>query len=200
MTALELFIMAVALAMDAFAVSVCKGLASRRDFIKTGLVCGAWFGAAQALMPFLGWVLGTAFASFIESYSAYVAFALLAFLGGKMIWEAAEEIIEEKKARRQGVECPCGCDDKNSSLAPKVMVVFALATSIDALAAGITLAAVGANILVAISFIGVMTFLLSFVGSAIGAKIGSRFSSKAQIAGGCILLILGIKILIENFI
>ena len=196
----ELFVMAVALAMDAFAVSICKGLASKGSYIKTGLVCGIWFGAFQALMPFIGWLLGSTVADYIDSYSAYIAFALLMFLGIKMIIEAIKEMAEAKKASAEGV-CFCdGNDEKTASLAAKVMIVFAIATSIDALAAGLSLAAVDANIYIAIAFIGVITFLFSFVGSALGARIGSKFSAKAEIAGGLILCALGIKILVEYFL
>ncbi len=199
----ELFIMAVALAMDAFAVSICKGLATAGSYIKTGLACGIWFGVFQGLMPFIGWLLGSTVSSYIEGYSSYIAFALLAFLGGKMIFEAIGEAKEAKKAEAEGV-CLCADNaEKNASLAPKIMVVFAIATSIDALAAGLTLAAVGMNIfgaLMAVLFIGVVTFLFSFVGAAAGARIGSRFSTKAQIAGGVVLIALGLKILIEHFV
>lgn len=196
----ELFILAVALAMDAFAVSICKGLASKENYIKTGLVCGIWFGFFQALMPFIGWLLGSTVAEYIDSYSAYIAFALLMFLGVKMIVEAVKEMIEAKREAADGV-CLCDCnDEKNSSLAPRVMIVFAIATSIDALAAGLSLAAVNANIFIAVTFIGVVTFLCSFIGSAVGARIGSKFSAKAEVAGGLILCALGIKILVEYFV
>lgn len=196
----ELFVLAVALAMDAFAVSICKGLASSKKYLKTGLVCGLWFGFFQALMPFIGWLLGSTVAEYVESYSAYIAFALLMFLGVKMIVEAVKEEMEIRKACSEGVCRCCKNDEKNSSLAPKVMIVFAIATSIDALAAGLSLAAVDANVWIAISFIGVVTFLFSFVGSAVGAKIGEKFSTKAEIAGGIILCALGIKILVEYFL
>ena len=200
MSAWELLIMAAALAMDAFAVSICKGLATSKDYIKTGLACGIWFGAFQALMPFLGWLLGSTVSEYIDSYSAYIAFALLAFLGVKMIWEAISEAREQKCACAQGVNICSQSAEKNASLAPKIMLVFAIATSIDALAAGLSLAAMGANIAIAVAMIGVVTFLFSFVGAAAGARIGSRFSTKAQIAGGVVLIALGIKILVENFV
>ena len=196
----ELFLMAVALSMDAFAVSICKGIATTGSYLKTGLVCGLWFGFFQALMPLIGWLLGSTVSSYIESYSAYIAFALLAFLGGKMLWEAISEAIEAKKASVEGIDVCCPCNEKNSSLGFKVMLVFAIATSIDALAAGLSFAAIGANIWIAISFIGVTTFLFSFVGASAGAKIGSKFSTKAEIAGGLVLIGLGIKILVESFI
>ncbi len=199
----ELIIMAMALAMDAFAVSICKGLASTKNYIKTGLACGIWFGVFQGLMPFIGWLLGSTVSEYIDAYSSYIAFALLAFLGGKMIFEAISEAREQKKALAEGVDISCECAEKNASLAPRVMVVFAIATSIDALAAGLTLAAVGMQILgalLAVLLIGVVTFIFSFVGAAAGARIGSKFSTKAQIAGGVVLIALGIKILVEHFI
>ncbi len=188
MNTFELLALAVALAMDAFAVSICKGLSSKENYLKTGLVCGAWFGFFQALMPFLGWVLGSTVASYVEKFSSYIAFGLLAFLGIKMIVEA----IKEKDA--------CDCCDKGLSLSARIMLPFAIATSIDALAAGITLAAVEANVLLAIGLIGVVTFLFSFLGSAIGAKFGARFKTPAEIAGGVVLIILGLKILIEHLV
>ncbi len=199
----ELLIMAVALAMDAFAVSICKGLSSKEGFIKTGLACGIWFGVFQGLMPFIGWLLGSTVASYIEGISPYIAFGLLAFLGIKMIYEAISEAIETKKAAAEGIDISAENAEKNASLAPKIMLAFAIATSIDALAAGLTLAAVGMQLvgaLVAVLFIGVVTFLFSFVGAAAGARIGSKFSTKAQIAGGAVLIALGLKILIESFV
>lgn len=186
----EIVVVSLALAMDAFAVSICKGLASGEKFIKTGIACGLWFGFFQALMPFLGWLLGTTVASYVESYSAWIAFALLTFLGVKMIREA---ILESKNPDEEDGE-------KHSSLAPKIMVVFAVATSIDALAAGLTFAALDVNIWLAISLIGIITCVCSFFGSIIGAKIGSKFKNKAEIAGGIILLGIGLKILIEHLI
>ena len=194
----ELFVIALALSMDAFAVSICKGLSAKRDFLRAGLICGAWFGFFQALMPLLGWLLGQSVASYIDAYSAYIAFALLVFLGGKMIFEAISEEKERREARERGVEvCAC-CGDEG--LGAKVMFPFAIATSIDALAAGLSLSALGANIWIAISFIGVVTFVLCFVGAAVGSKLGARFSTKAEMAGGAVLIILGIKILIEHFV
>ena len=188
----ELLLLAVALAMDAFAVSICKGLASKENYIKTGLVCGAWFGIFQALMPFLGWLLASLVADYVESISAYIAFILLVFLGVKMIVEAVKE----------GDSCPC-CEEteKNASLSPRVMLGFAIATSIDAMAAGVTLAvSAEKRVALALSLIGGITFLFCFIGAAIGAKVGERFRSKAEIVGGVILVALGAKILIEHLI
>lgn len=186
----EYIIIAVTMAMDAFAVSICKGVASKDKYLKTGLVCGTWFGGFQALMPLLGWAVGVLFMSLvdIEAAAGYIAFFLLAFLGGKMIKESLEK--EEE----------CGCGEKNSSLGFKIMFVFAIATSIDALAVGVTVSLLEANIWLAISLIGLITFIFSFFGSIIGAKIGSKFEKKAELVGGIVLVLLAIKFLIEAII
>ena len=189
----ELLLLAAALAMDAFAVSICKGLASKTDYVKTGLACGVWFGFFQALMPFLGWLLASFVADYVESVSAYIAFVLLAFLGIKMLIETYKE---------------CGCceesadeTEKNASLAPRVMLVFAIATSIDAMAAGVTLAVEKEpRVLLALSLIGGITFLFCFIGAAIGAKLGAKWKTPAGIAGGTILVLLGLKALIQQII
>ena len=184
----EYIIIAITMAMDAFAVSICKGVASKEKYLKTGLVCGAWFGGFQALMPLLGWSVGVLFMSLvnIESLSGYIAFFLLAFLGGKMIKESLEK----------NEECCCCCE-KNKSLAFKIMFVFAIATSVDALAIGVTVSLLDANIWLAILLIGVITILFSFFGSIIGAKIGSKFEKKAELVGGIVLVLLAIKFLID---
>ena len=190
MSIVELLLLAIALAMDAFAVSICKGLCSKENYIKTGLVCGAWFGIFQALMPFLGWLLASLVADYVESIAAYIAFVLLVFLGVKMIVEAIKE----------GDTCPC-CDTKDSSLSFRVMLGFAIATSIDAMAAGVTLAVnKEPRVALALSFIGAVTFLFCFIGAAVGAKVGERWKSKAEIAGGIILIGLGAKVLIEHLV
>ena len=180
----ELFLLAVGLAMDAFAVSVCKGLASPRVRVGHSLVCGAWFGGFQALMPFVGYLLGRAFAVYIESFDHWIAFVLLGIIGISMIREAFDK--EEE------------CDCKNASFAPRVMVVMAIATSIDALAAGITLAMPGVNIVLALALIGVITFIMSAVGVKIGNVFGARYRFAAQLCGGIILILLGVKILLEH--
>ena len=181
----ELLLLAVGLSMDAFAVSICKGLSMKKAGIKEGAICGAWFGGFQALMPLIGFFLGTLFAEAIEAFDHWVAFGLLGIIGINMLKEAFSK--EE--------ECEsCGCD-----LSAKNMLVMAIATSIDALAVGISLAMAGnVNIWVAIALIGVITFTLSGVGVKIGNVFGSRFEKKAQIAGGCILILLGLKILLEH--
>lgn len=189
----ELILLAVALSMDAFAVSICKGLSSRSGYIKTGLACGIWFGVFQALMPFLGWLLASLVAGYVESISAYIAFALLTFLGVKMILESREE-------------CECCKEDageaeKNASLCPRIMLVFAIATSIDAMAAGVTFAVTQEQrVALALAFIGLTTFLFCFVGAAIGAKVGEKWKQKAEVAGGVVLIGLGLKILIEYLV
>ena len=182
---LELLLLAVGLSMDAFAVSICKGLSMQKAGMKEGCICGAWFGGFQALMPLIGFFLGRLFAEAIEAFDHWVAFGLLGIIGVNMLKEAFSK--EEEEA--------CGCDD----LSVKKMFVMAVATSIDALAVGISLAMAGnVNIWVAIALIGVTTFALSGVGVKIGNVFGSRFEKKAQIAGGCILILLGLKILLEH--
>ena len=193
MSIVELLLLAIALAMDAFAVSICKGLSSKESYIKTGLVCGGWFGIFQMLMPFLGWLLASVIAGYVESISAYIAFVLLAFLGIKMIVEAIKE----------SGECPCAdCNsEKGSSLSPRIMLGFAIATSIDAMAAGVTLAVSGEKrVALALALIGMVTFLFCFVGAAVGAKAGERWKTKAEILGGIILIGLGVKVLGEYLI
>ena len=181
----EYIIIAITMAMDAFAVSICKGVSCKGKMLKTGLVCGLWFGIFQALMPLIGWLFGELLTQFvdIESISGYIAFALLSFLGIKMIKESLEE--------------ECGCCETDSSLAFKVMIVFAVATSIDALAVGVTISILNASILLSMLLIGTITFAMSFVGSIIGAKFGSKYDQKAELAGGIVLVLLAVKFLIE---
>lgn len=180
---IELFVLAVGLSMDAFAVSVCKGLAMARCDVKKAMTCGIWFGGFQALMPAIGYVLGRQFANYITAIDHWIAFVLLAFIGGNMIREAVSGEEEET-------------DD---SLDIKTMFLLAVATSIDALAVGITFAFLpGTNIVAAVSFIGIVTFVLSSLGVKIGNVFGMRYKKKAEIAGGAILLILGVKILLEH--
>ena len=179
----ELLLLAVGLSMDAFAVSVCKGLSMPNTGPKEGVICGAWFGGFQALMPLVGYFLGTLFAGAIEAFDHWVAFGLLAVIGVNMLKEAFSK--EE--------ECCC------SDMSVKNMFVMAVATSIDALAVGISLAMAGdVNIVTAVLLIGVITFFLSAAGVKIGSVFGNRFEKKAQIAGGCILILLGLKILLEH--
>ena len=183
---IELLFLAVGLSMDAFAVSICKGLCMQKAGLKTALVCGSWFGGFQALMPLIGFFLGSLFAAAIEAFDHWVAFGLLAIIGINMLREAFEK--EE--------ECEC-C--KEGDLSFKTMFVMAVATSIDALAVGISLAmAQGVNIWLAIVLIGIITFGMCCLGVKIGSIFGSKFEKKAQIAGGAILILLGTKILLEH--
>lgn len=186
MGAVELFILAVGLSMDAFAVSVCKGLSMQRADFKGMVVCGIWFGSFQALMPFIGFWLGSLFASAIVSFDHWIAFGLLALIGGNMLKEAFSH--EE--------ECCC---NNSADLSFWAMLTLAVATSIDALAAGISMAMTGdINIVVAVALIGLTTFVLSAAGVKMGSIFGNRFEQKAEIAGGIILILLGAKILCEH--
>lgn len=178
----ELFILAVGLSMDAFAVSVCKGLAMKRINWKKMLIVGLWFGGFQALMPIVGYLLGAQFSDRITSIDHWIAFVLLAAIGANMIKEALSK--DEEK-----------CDD---SLGFRTMLVLAIATSIDALAVGVTFAFLNVNLGFAVSFIGVTTFVISAVGVKVGNVFGARYKSKAELAGGIILILLGLKILLEH--
>ena len=182
---LELFLLAVGLSMDAFAVSVCKGLSMKKADVKRMAVCGVWFGGFQALMPLLGYWLGNLFAAAIVSVDHWVAFALLALIGLNMIKEAFSGVDDD--------------NEKNADLSVKVMFTMAVATSIDALAVGISLAMTGnVNIWMAILLIGCTTFILSAIGIKIGSVFGNKFEKKAEIAGGVILVLLGMNILLEH--
>ena len=184
----ELFLLAVGLSMDAFAVSVCKGLAMKRATLKAEATCGLWFGGFQALMPTIGFFLGALFADAIEAFDHWVAFALLAIIGINMLKEA----LEKKDESGDNPE-------KDADLSVKTMFLMAVATSIDALAVGISLAMVGSvNIWLAAAFIGICTCLLSAIGVKIGNVFGSRYEKKAELAGGVILILLGVKILLEH--
>lgn len=186
MSGIELILLAIGLSMDAFAVSICKGLAMKKADIKSMGICGIWFGGFQGLMPLIGYFLGTLFADAIKAFDHWVAFSLLVFIGINMLKEAWEK--EE------------GCRlDSGDDLSIKNMFVMAVATSIDALAVGISLAMAGdVNIYFAILMIGLITFLLSGLGVKIGSVFGCKFEKKAQLAGGCILIFLGCKILLEH--
>jgi len=185
----ELLLLAVGVSMDAFAVSICKGLAMEKATPKASLTCGLWFGGFQALMPTIGFFLGTLFAEAIQAVDHWVAFVLLAIIGINMLKEALGS--EE--------ECACCGEEHNADLSVKTMFIMAVATSIDALTVGISLAMAGnVNIAVAAWFIGMCTCIFSAVGVKIGNIFGSRFEKKAQIAGGAILILLGLKILLEH--
>ena len=182
----ELLLLAVGLSMDACAVSICKGLSMKKATLKEGAICGIWFGGFQALMPLIGFFLGSLFAQAIEAIDHWIALALLTFIGINMLKEAFSKSEECE-------EC------SGADLSFKTMLVMAIATSIDALAVGISLAMAGdVNIYLAVILIGVITFALSCAGVKIGNIFGGRFEKKAQIAGGVILILLGAKILLEH--
>ncbi len=188
---IELLLLAVGLSMDAFAVSVCKGLALKSSDMKAAAVCGVWFGGFQALMPFIGYLLGASFAGYVEAITPWIAFVLLVLIGGNMIRESLSSEEEEETA----------------GLDVRTMFLLAVATSIDALAIGITFACVPVRIIaagnlmntvVAVIIIGITTCIISAVGVKVGNVFGTRYKSKAELAGGVILILIGVKILLEH--
>lgn len=183
MSAFSLFLLAVGLSMDAFAVAVCKGLALKKSNLRQMGIVGLWFGGFQALMPLLGYLAGTQFRDSIMAYDHWIAFGLLLLIGGNMIREAIFEKGEEKA---------------DSALSFKAMLPMAVATSIDALAVGVTFAFLNVNIYFSILLIGVTTCVLSMIGVKAGCVFGARYEKKAEILGGAILILLGIKILLEH--
>ena len=181
MSLADLFIIAVGLSMDAFAVSICKGLSVRKMQLRHALICGVWFGAFQALMPLLGYWLGSGFAGLIGSFGHWVAFVMLALIGANMVRESFGE--EE---------------EVTPDFSPKAMLPLAVATSIDALAVGVSFAATGANIGAAVGFIGIITFLFSAVGVKIGNLFGTKYKALVERIGGVVLILMGLKILLEG--
>lgn len=177
----ELFILAVGLSMDAFAVSICKGLSLGKIKVKHMCIAGLWFGGFQALMPLIGYFLGSFFTDMITKYAHWIAFILLLILGANMIKEA---LGDEEKV--------------DASMDVKNMFLLAIATSIDALAVGVTFAFLQVNIIPAVSFIGVVTFVCSALGVKIGSIFGSKYQSKAEICGGVILILIGLKVLLDG--
>ncbi len=189
MGAVETFVIGVGLSMDAFAASVCKGLKMRKINKAHCLVIALFFGGFQALMPLIGWVLGSQFAHYITAFDHWVAFGLLTFIGGKMIIDA-----------RKGGEGGNGGEAvaEESRLDLKELLLLAVATSIDALAVGISFAFLQVNIWSAIAIIGCTTFVISMAGVVIGNRFGSRHEDRAELAGGVILILIGCKILLEH--
>ena len=179
---ITLFVLAVGLSMDAFAVAVCKGLAMKKMSWKNAVIVGLWFGTFQALMPVIGYFLGVSFADRIKSVDHWIAFVLLALIGGNMIREAFGK--EEERA--------------SADLDVKTMFIMAVATSIDALAVGVTFAFLNQNMPLAVSLIGVTTFMLSMLGVKVGNLFGVKYKSKAEFIRGLILILLGAKILLEH--
>ena len=182
MSLMELFLIAVGLSMDAFAVSVCKGLSVRKATVKHALCVGLYFGGFQALMPLIGYLLGTQFESVITSVDHWIAFGLLAFIGGNMLREALGR--EEEKL-----------DD---SFSFRTMMTLAVATSIDALAMGVTFAFLRVDIVPAVLLIGSTTFVLSAVGLKVGNVFGAKYKARAELFGGVVLVLMGLKILLEH--
>ncbi|QEH67852.1 manganese efflux pump MntP [Cellulosilyticum sp. WCF-2] len=184
MNLLELFILAVGLSMDAFAVAISKGLSMKKMSFKNAIIIGLYFGIFQAVMPLIGYCLGTRFEDKITAFDHWIAFFLLGFIGINMIREALSKEDDEA--------------EEDVSLSFKTMSVLAIATSIDALAVGVTFAFLNVNIIPAVSFIGIVTFALSILGVKIGNVFGSKYKSKAELAGGLILIGMGLKILLSH--
>lgn len=184
MSFIELFLIAVGLSMDAFSVSVCKGLTTKKFSWRMALTCGLWFGGFQALMPLIGYFLGAQFESFIDSFAHWIAFGLLFLIGANIIREAFWGDKEE--------------GENSSALDLKTMLLLAVATSIDALAVGVSFACIQVNIWIAVLLIGVTTFLFAVLGVKIGNVFGSKYEKSAGIAGGIILILIGLKILFEH--
>ena len=181
MDLLTLLTLAVGLSMDAFAVSICKGLAMREKVLGKGVIIGLWFGGFQALMPLIGYFLGSFFADMITKYAHWIAFVLLIIIGGNMLKEAMGED-----------------ENVDACMDAKEMLLLAIATSIDALAVGVTFAFLKVQIVPAVSFIGCVTFVCSAIGVKIGSIFGSKYRSKAEFCGGVILILIGLKILLNG--
>lgn len=184
---IELLILAVGVSMDALAVAICKGLSQPKLKLRHCLIVGLWFGAFQALMPTIGWLLGSVFADLVYAIDHWIAFVLLAFIGGNMLRESLSKDEDEDEC------CECNC-----SLAVGAMFVLAIATSIDALAVGVTLALLEVNILAVVLSIGLCTFIISALGVKVGNVFGAKFKSKAEFLGGAVLVLMGLKILLEH--
>lgn len=186
----ELFLIGVGLSMDACAVAICKGLAMKRVNYRHALVIALFFGGFQALMPLVGWALGTQFQQYITPVDHWIAFVLLAFIGGKMLWEAFHD--DESEGSGDDAAEPAGRLDLRE------LVLMAIATSIDALAVGITFAFLQVDIVPAVALIGATTFALSLAGVVVGNQFGSRFEKPATVVGGVVLILIGVKILLEH--
>ena len=183
MNFIELLLIAIGLSMDAFSVSICKGLTTKRFSWRMALVCGLWFGVFQALMPTIGYFLGAQFQEMIEAYDHWIAFGLLALIGANMIREALSKKEEEST---------------NGALDFKTMLLLAIATSIDALAVGVSFACIQVKLWSSVVVIGLTTFVFSVLGVKIGNVFGSKYEKSAGVIGGIILIIIGLKILLEH--
>lgn len=179
---IELLLLSIGLGMDAFAVAICKGMSMKKMDWKKAFIIGLYFGGFQAIMPVIGYFLGSTFENIITNFDHWVAFLLLTIIGGNMIKDSFSK------------ESDSFCDDVNF----KTMIVLAIATSIDALAVGITFAFLKVNLILAISLIGIITFILSIIGTKVGNRFGDKYENKAEFIGGIILILLGLKILLEH--
>ncbi len=179
---IEIFAIGIALAMDAFAVSICKGLSMKKMNWKNAIIIGLYFGTFQAIMPAIGYFLGTTLSGVVEKIDHWIAFILLSIIGGNMIKESSNDEMEKR----------------NDKIDFKTMIVLAIATSIDAMAVGVTFAFLKTNLILAISIIGIITFIISVIGVIIGNNFGDKFQNKAELTGGIILIIIGLKILLEH--
>ena len=183
MGTIEIILIAVSLAMDAFAVSICKGLSMKKMDWKKAIIIGLYFGIFQGGMPLIGYLLGVGFEESIKFIDHWIAFGLLVFIGGNMIKEALSKNDE---------------DEVDDSVDFKTMIVLAIATSIDALAVGVTFAFLNVNILLAVALIGIITFVISCIGVKLGNVFGDKYEKKAELAGGVVLVLIGLKILLEH--
>lgn len=190
MNILEILLIGIGLSMDAFAVSICKGLCMQKMDWKKACIAGLYFGGFQALMPLLGWALGSNFAKIIEHVDHWIVFVILTMIGISMIREALKDSGEKTDKEK--------CDIKDSDFSPKTMLPLAVATSIDALAVGVSFAFLKVNIWLSVLLIGCTTFLFGTVGVKIGTVFGTKFRAKAEAAGGLILILIGVKILLEH--
>lgn len=181
----ELFLIAVGLSMDAFAVSICKGLNMRRLQMGRAAIIALFFGGFQAIMPLFGWALGSQFARLVDAYAHWIAFLLLAYVGGKMLWDAFHDAADEEG---QG----------SDKLDLRELLMLAIATSIDAFAVGVSFAFLDVAIAPSVALIGVTTFVLSLIGVAIGNQFGARWEKPSTIAGGAILVLIGLRVLLEG--
>lgn len=187
----ELVLIGIGLSMDAFAVSLCKGLGMKKINYRHGLVIALFFGVFQGVMPLTGWLLGTQFERYITSVDHWIAFVLLVYIGGKMVWDALHEKEDEKEAP----------DDLSQKLDVKELFVLAIATSIDALAVGVSFSMVELTVPIyaAAALIGCTTFAISVAGVFVGNLFGARYKNRAEFVGGAILILIGLKILLEHF-
>lgn len=188
MTVWEILLIGLGVSADAFAVSMCKGVEMKKIIWKYALLIALFFGGFQMIMPLIGWGAGSLFQKYITEFDHWIAFGLLLLLGGKMIYDG----IFDKDEKKEGEE------DKPLKLGLGTLLVMAIATSIDALAVGVTFAFLSVNIWLAVGIIGATTFTFSLVGVGIGVKVGDKFRNKAEILGGVILILLGVKILLEH--